>query len=59
MPDDGWDFQVQRINLHALNVDAGQKLGMVIAQPEYALAEPGHVAVLEVPGHERFQDAGV
>lgn len=31
----GWDFQVQRIELPRLGIDAGQELGMVVAQPEY------------------------
>lgn len=43
MPDDGWDFQVERVNLDGLSVDAGQRLGMVIAQPEYELAPDGAV----------------
>jgi hypothetical protein len=32
-----WDFQVQRVALDGLGIDAGQKLGMIIVQPEYDL----------------------
>ncbi|MFH0813016.1 MAG: hypothetical protein V2A69_09285 [Pseudomonadota bacterium] len=38
MPDGGWDFQVERVHLNGLTIDAGQRLGMVIVQPEYELA---------------------
>ena len=37
MPDDGWDFEVERVNLNGLRIDAGQRLGMVIVQPKYDL----------------------
>jgi hypothetical protein len=43
MPDDGWDFQVERVNLDGLGIDAGQKLGMVIVQPKYDLISDGTV----------------
>lgn len=37
MPDTTWDFQVERIGLYNLNIDAGNKLGMVLVQPDYEL----------------------
>lgn len=37
MPNDGWNFQVERVLLNGLTIDAGQRMGMVIAQPEYEL----------------------
>jgi len=37
MPDDSWDFEVERVNLDRFSIDAGQRLGMVIIQPEYEL----------------------
>ena len=38
-----WDFQVGRIDLDGLGVDAGQRLGMVFAQSEYELIPDGEV----------------
>jgi len=43
MPNDGWDFQVQPIDLHGLGVDAGRRLGMVVVQPKYELDPDGVV----------------
>ena len=43
MPDRRWDFEVQRINLDRLGIDAGERLGMVIVQPEYTLVPDGAV----------------
>ena len=43
MTSSGWDFEVQRIDLDQLDVDAGQGLGMVIVQPEYQLDPDGAV----------------
>ena len=37
MTDSSWDFEVVRVDLDGLGIDAGQRLGMVIAQPEYEL----------------------
>lgn len=38
-----WNFDVQRVELNGLAIDAGQKLGMVIVQPEYELVPDGSV----------------
>ena len=43
MTSSGWDFEVQRIDLGELGVDAGQRLGMVVVQPEYQLVPDGAV----------------
>ena len=38
MPNGGWDFQVERIALDGLGIDASKRLGMVIVQPQFELA---------------------
>ena len=43
MTGDGWDFEVVRVDLDGLGIDAGQILGMVIVQPEYDLDPDGTV----------------
>jgi len=43
MTNGGWDFQVKRVDLDGLGIDAGQKLGMIIVQPEYDLLRDGQV----------------
>jgi len=43
MPNSGWDFQVQRISMNGLSIDADQPLGMVIVQPEYELVPDGTI----------------
>jgi len=43
MTEGGWSFQVERIPLDGLSIDAGQRLGMVIVQPDYALDADGTV----------------
>ena len=43
MQDDSWDFEVERVNLDRLSIDAGRRIGMVIAQPEYELVRDGAV----------------
>ena len=43
MTSSGWDFEVQRIDLGQLEVDAGQRLGMVVVQPEYQPVPNGAV----------------
>lgn len=43
MTDGGWDFEVRRIDLNGLSIDAGQRLGMLIVQPEYELLPDGPV----------------
>ncbi len=37
MTDGGWNFGVVRVDLDGLSINAGQRLGMVIVQPEYKL----------------------
>lgn len=44
MTDGGWDFEVVRVGLNGLCVDAGRRLGMVIVQPEYELVPDGAVS---------------
>ena len=41
MTDGGWDFQVDRVDLVGLGINAGQRLGMVIVQPKYSLVPDG------------------
>jgi hypothetical protein len=43
MTDGAWDFEVRRIDLGGLNVDAGRNMGLVIVQPEYELVPDGAV----------------
>lgn len=43
MTDGDWDFEVRRVDLNGLGIDAGQRLGMVIVQPEYELVVDGAV----------------
>lgn len=43
MTDGVWDFQVERVNLVGLSIDAGQRLGMVIVQPTYNLILDGQI----------------
>lgn len=43
MPNDRWGFQIERICLDGLDIDASQKLGMVIVQPKYELVPDGAV----------------
>jgi len=43
MTNGGWDFEVVRVDLDVLGVDAGQRLGMVIVQPEYKLVPDAEV----------------
>jgi hypothetical protein len=43
MPEYAWDFQVVPINLDYLNIDAEQRLGIVIVQPEYELEPEGEI----------------
>jgi len=38
-----WDFQVECVNLNGLDIDARQRLGMVIVQPKYDLISDGAV----------------
>lgn len=37
MAGDGWNFDVRRIDLPTLTIDASQRLGMVVVQPKYEL----------------------
>ena len=41
MPNECWGFEVKRVDLDGLCIDAGRPLGMVIAQPEYQLVRDG------------------
>jgi hypothetical protein len=43
MTDGGWDFQVDRVDLVGMGIDAGQRLGMVIVQPKYDLVPDGPI----------------
>ncbi|TKJ35664.1 MAG: hypothetical protein CEE38_13705 [Planctomycetes bacterium B3_Pla] len=43
MTDGGWDFEVVRVSLDGLSINAGQRLGMVIVQPEYELIPSGTI----------------
>ena len=43
MTDGAWDFQVERVNLDGLSINAGQRLGMVIVQPKYSLVLDGPI----------------
>lgn len=43
MTDGGWDFEVVRVGLDGLSINAGQRLGMVIVQPEYELIPDGTI----------------
>lgn len=43
MTDGVWDFQVERVNLVGLGIDAGERLGMVIVQPTYNLIPDGQI----------------
>jgi len=43
MTNASWDFQVKCVKLNDLNIDARQRLGMVIVQPEYELISDGEV----------------
>ena len=41
MTDGDWDFEVVRVDLDGLGINAGQEFGMVIVQPEYELSLMG------------------
>lgn len=43
MPDGDWNFHVEPIDLEGLSIDASQRLGMVIVQPEYELVPDSEV----------------
>lgn len=43
MTGDDWDFQVERIDLDGLDIDAGQRLGVVVVQPNYEVEADGAV----------------
>lgn len=53
----GWDFQVHRVDLEGLGVDAGQSMGMLIVQPEYELVSGGTVPFRIAEGFRRAQTA--
>lgn len=43
MTNSSCNFEVERVALDDLGIDAGQKLGMVIVQPDYELVPDGTV----------------
>jgi hypothetical protein len=43
MTNGAWDFRVEPVVLEGLGIDAGQRLGMVIVQPQYELIPDGAV----------------
>lgn len=43
MPNNSWNLEIQRVELNDLVIDAAQKLGLVIVQPEYNLVSDGAV----------------
>ncbi len=55
MPNNGWDFQVQRITLNALDVDASKRLGMIIVQPDYGLEPDGEPSFRISERHRQTQ----
>jgi hypothetical protein len=55
MTNGGWDFQVRRVDLDGLGIDAGQRLGMVIVQPEYELIPDGVVPFRISEGYREAQ----
>lgn len=55
MADGGWDFEVVRVNLDGLGIDAGQRLGMVIAQPKYELGPDAAVPFRISDGYREAQ----
>ena len=55
MTDDGWDFEVESVPLNDLGIDAEEKLGMVIVQPEYELEPDGTVPFRLSTAHREAQ----
>jgi hypothetical protein len=55
MPNNSWDLNIQRVELKTLEIDATQKLGMVIAQPEYELIPDGSVPFRIAGGYRKSQ----
>jgi hypothetical protein len=43
MTNGAWDIRVEPVELEGLAIDAGQRIGMVIAQPQYELVPDGTV----------------
>lgn len=41
MPDDSWKFEVERISLGAISINAQENLGMVVVQPMYEVKPDG------------------
>jgi len=53
-----WDFEVVRVDLDDLSIDAGKKLGMVIVQPEYEL-DPDGTVPFRIPNKCREAQKGL
>ena len=60
MPNEDWEFDVQRVSLNDLTIDAGQKLGMVIGQPFFLVdkesAPPFRIAEIHRKSQVDFID---
>jgi hypothetical protein len=55
MPTNSWNLEIQRVELNDLTIDAAQKLGLVIVQPEYNLISDGAVPFQIAETHRTAQ----
>jgi len=55
MTNDGWGFEIERVDLNGLNINAEERLRMVFVQPEYELVPDGVVPFRISAGHRESQ----